>query len=71
MSQNLFSENEKLLKDHCGIQVEGPHLSLGDPPFTPNSGFTPGTPVFTHFTTARRRYAPHAVAVKNKNKNKI
>ena len=23
----------------------------------PNSGFTPGTPVFTHFTSARRRYA--------------
>ena len=22
----------------------------------PNSGFTPGTPVFTHFTSARRRY---------------
>ena len=22
-------------------------------PFTPNSGFAPGTPVFTHFTSAR------------------
>ena len=28
----------------------------------------PGTPVFAHFTSARRRYAPHDVAVKNKNK---
>ena len=28
----------------------------------------PGTPVFTHFTSARRRYAPHDVAVKNKTK---
>ena len=52
---------------HRGIQVEGPHLTLRDPPFNPNSGFTPGTPVFNHFTSARRRYAPHDVAVKNKN----
>ena len=29
---------------HCGIQIEGPHLTLGDPPFYSNSGFTPGTP---------------------------
>ena len=28
----------------------------------------PDTPVFTHFTSARRRYAPHDVAVQNKNK---
>ena len=37
-------------------------------PFTPDSGFTPGTPVFAHFTSAGQRYAPHDVAVKNKNK---
>ena len=36
-------------------------------PFTPNSVFTPGTPVFTHFTYARRRYA----LVMQKDKNKI
>ena len=28
----------------------------------------PGTPVFTHFTSARQGYAPHDVAMKNKNK---
>ena len=39
---------------------------MGPPPdprghllFTPYSGFTLGTPVFTHYTSARRRYAPH------------
>ena len=32
------------------------------------SGFTLGTSVFTHFTSARPRYAPDDVAVKNKNK---
>ena len=25
----------------------------GKPPFTPYSGFTPGIPVFTHYTSAR------------------
>ena len=28
----------------------------------------PGTPVFTHYTSTRRRYATHDVAMKNKNK---
>ena len=31
-------------------------------PFTPYIGFTPGTPVFTHFTSARQRYAAHELA---------
>ena len=35
--------------------------------FTPNSGFTLGIPVFTHYTSARRRYA----LVTQKDKNKI
>ena len=39
------------------------------PPFIPNSDFTPGTLVFTHFTSARRRYAPHGVAVKKQKQN--
>ena len=39
-----------------------PILTLGDPPFTPNSGFTLGTPVFAHYTSARRWYAPHDLA---------
>ena len=30
----------------------------GKHPFTPYSGFTPGTLVFTHYTSARQRYAP-------------
>ena len=69
MCQNLFSKKLKTTKRyHCGTQVERPNLTLGDPPFTPNSGFTLGTPVFTHFTSARLRYAPHDVAVKNKNR---
>ena len=39
----IFSANLKTTKRyHCGIQVEGPHLTLGAPPFTHNSGFTPG-----------------------------
>ena len=36
-------------------------------PFTPNRDFTPGTLVFTHFTSARPRYA----LVTQKDKNKI
>ena len=31
----------------------------GKHPFTPYSGFTPDTPVLTHYTSARWRYAPH------------
>ena len=31
----------------------------------PNSGFTPGTPVFAHYTSARRWYAPHDLAEVN------
>ena len=31
----------------------------GKNPFTPYSGFTPGTPILTQYTSARRRYAPH------------
>ena len=66
-----FQRKLKTIKIYyCGIQVEGPHLTQGDPPFTPNSGFTPGTSVFTHFTSARPRYATHDVAVRNKNKIK-
>ena len=29
--------------------------------FTSYSGFTLGTPVFTHYTSAMRRYAPHDI----------
>ena len=33
----------------CGKQVKGSPLDYrGNPPLTPNSGFTPGTQVFTH-----------------------
>ena len=38
-------------------------ILLGTHPLTPNSGFNPGTPVFTHFTSARWRYAPHDVVM--------
>ena len=37
---------------HCGITVKGPPPD----PFTPYKGFTPGTPVFTHYNSARYRY---------------
>ena len=38
---------------HCGIIVKGPRPDLkGKPPFTHYSGFTLGTPVFTHYTSA-------------------
>ena len=33
-------------------------LLRGKIPFTPYSGFTSGTLVFTHYTSARRRYSP-------------
>ena len=36
-----------------------PLLTSGESPITPYSGFTPGTLVFTYYTSARRRYAPH------------
>ena len=36
---------------------------LGEP--APNSGFTPGTPVFSHYTSARRWYAPLDLAKVN------
>ena len=38
-----------------------PPYARGHLTFTPYSGLTPGTPVFTHFTSARRRYPPHDV----------
>ena len=42
----------------CGKQVKGPPLDpRGHPPFTRYSGFTPGTPIFTHCTSARRMNA--------------
>ena len=31
----------------------------GHLPFIPYSGFTSGTPVFTHYTSSRQRYAIH------------
>ena len=34
-------------------------------PLTLNNGFTPGTPVFAHYTSARRWYAPHDLAKVN------
>ena len=33
-------------------------LLRGKIPFTPYSGFTSSTLVFTHYTSARRRYSP-------------
>ena len=33
----------------------------GKHPFTSYSGFTPGTPIFTHYTSARWRYAPNDI----------
>ena len=35
-----------------------------------NTGFTPGIPVFTHFTSAWQRYAPHEMSMTNNNKVK-
>ena len=34
-------------------------------PFTPSSGFTLGTPIFAHYTSARRWYAPRDLAKVN------
>ena len=52
-----------------GSNKKGPAPDLkGKTPFTPHSGFTPGTLVFTHYTSARGRYAPTDVAMKNETK---
>ena len=49
----------KIKSEHCGKTVMGTPPDLkGKHPFTPYSGFTPGTPVSTHHTSARQRYAP-------------
>ena len=37
---------------------EPPPDLKGKTPFTPYSGFTPGTPVFTHYAPARQGYSP-------------
>ena len=59
--RDIFSENIKIIKGyHCGIQVEGPHLTLVDPVVSLR--------ILRFSPTARQRYAPHDVAVKNKNK---
>ena len=42
-------EKEYIIVDADGNEIRNNH------PFTPNSGFTLGTPVFTHFTSARQR----------------
>ena len=41
-----------------------PNLSIYEEAFC----FTPGTPVFTHYTSARQRYASHDVGMTNKSK---
>ena len=40
----------------------------GEHPFTPYSGFTPGTPFFSHYSSARWRYAPHDKEMSNNSK---
>ena len=58
---------KKLFKAyHSFSQISG--IELKTHPFTPYSGFTPGTSVFTHYTSARRRYAPHDLAMKSNSK---
>ena len=36
-------------------------INYGENPITPYSGFTLGTLVFTHYTSARRRYSPQGM----------
>ena len=58
--------------EHCGKTVIGTPPDLkGTHPFTPYSGFTLGTLVFSHYTSARRRYAPYDKAMTNNNKIQI
>ena len=49
--------NGECIDKVCGYAGDIVFIIKGTHPLTPNSGFTPGTPVFTHFTSARRRYA--------------
>ena len=35
----------------------------GKKPFIPYSGFTPGTPVLTHYDPARQRYTPRRMVI--------
>ena len=54
------SSQRKFLTKYCWIKVKGRLLTLrGKTHFTPYSGFTPGTTVFTHYTSARWRYSPN------------
>ena len=50
------------MKQETPLDLKGKH------PFAPYSGFTLVTQVFTHYTSARQRYAPHEMAVTNNNK---
>ena len=55
---NQQKNTSKLVK--CCVKIHHKTASK-----IPNSGFTPGTPVFAHYTTTRRWYAPHDLAKVN------
>ena len=67
-NEEYFDHLKDIMLDIQIVHPTLPVIMLGDfnivlevrnsiHPFTPNSGFTSGTPVFTHFTSARQRYA--------------
>ena len=54
---NLFPEGDRgCLNANLNRRCDGRDCHILA--FNPYSGFTPGTPVFTHYTSARWRYAP-------------
>ena len=44
--------------DQTGHNRQSENIALDNHPFAPFSGFTQGTPVFTHYTSPRRKYGP-------------
>ena len=75
-SDKFWTEDECLNKSDNGdlvtAKLVGKNLSvIVSNVYAPNDHieeYFPGTPVFTQYTSARRRYAPHDLAMKSYNK---
>ena len=52
-----YGKKQKYLSLWDTVKGSPPDLK-GKHPYTPSSGFTPGAPVFTHYTPARQWYYP-------------
>ena len=67
-SIEIWKETERQINERFRTNIEIKyHNVIMD--FNPekcknHNGFTPGTLIFTHYTSARQRYAPHDLAVR-------